>query len=213
MADNTTLNPGSGGDVTRAKDRTGIKTQVVCLDINPGGSESLMAGVMPVNDNGGSLTVDGAVSVSGTITANAGSGTLAVSLASLPALAAGTNLIGQASGSDETGTLYNGTTALTPKFAIITASSSGATTVVAAVSSKKLRVLRWRASANGNVNIKFQSHVTPTDISGLSYCTQYKDVGGGYCPLGHFQTVAGEALDINLSGSVAVSGELTYVEV
>ena len=129
------------------------------------------------------------------------------------ALPAGTNLLGQISASDETGTIYSGTTALTPKFAIITASASGATQVVALVSSKKIRVLRWRVSANGTVNVKWQSHVTPTDKSGLSYCTQYKDAGGGYCPVGHFETIAGEALDINLSASIAVSGELTYVEV
>jgi hypothetical protein len=163
MADNTTLNVGTAGDVYRSKDRTGIKTQLVALDLNPAGSESLMAGSLPA--------------------------------------------------SAETGTVFNGATALTPKFAIVTASSSGATTVVAAVTSKKIRVLRWRVSANGAVNIKWQSHVTPTDKSGLSYCTQFKDCGGGYCPVGHFETIAGEALDINLSAAVAVSGELTYVEV
>jgi hypothetical protein len=46
MADNTTL-PGTG-NVIRDLDRTGIKTQVVSLDLNPAGSESLMAGAMPV---------------------------------------------------------------------------------------------------------------------------------------------------------------------
>ncbi len=68
MADNTVLNSGSGGDTYRSKDRAGVKTQVVALDINPAGSETLMNGVMPVNDNGGSLTVDGTVGVSGTVT-------------------------------------------------------------------------------------------------------------------------------------------------
>jgi hypothetical protein len=391
MARNITLNPGTGGSVVNTYDRAGVETQIVAIDLNPAGSETLMAGAMPVtgtfwqatqpvslaasvtvvgtgtfvtqaaqsgtwnvgtvttltgitnvvhvDDNSGSLTVDGTVTanagtgtfavsaaslplpsgastaakqpalgtagtassdvltvqgiasmtaikvdgsavtqpvsgtfwqatqpvsgtfwqatqpVSGTVTANIGtSGSLAldatltggtqksklvdsagtnvatvsaggalkvdasattqpVSLASLPALVAGTALIGQTAASNETGTVYSGTTALTPKFAIITASSSGATTVVAAVTGKKIRVLRWRVSANGSVNIKWQSHVTPTDKSGLSYGTQYKDCGGGYCPVGHFETVSGEALDINLSAAVAVSGELTYIEV
>jgi hypothetical protein len=57
------------------------------------------------------------------------------------------------------------------------------------------------------------SHVTPTDISGLSYLTQFKDSGGGYCPVGHFETIAGEALDINNSAAIAISGEITYIEV
>lgn len=49
MADNTTLNTGTGGDVIRSEDRSGVKTQVVAIDLNPAGSESLMAGVMPVS--------------------------------------------------------------------------------------------------------------------------------------------------------------------
>jgi hypothetical protein len=128
-------------------------------------------------------------------------------------LAAGTALVGQVSASQETATLYNGTTALTPKFAVITASSSGGNTVVSAVGGKKIRVLKWSLSFSGTVNIKWQSHTTPTDITGLHYGVANATAGGAYCPLGHFQTVTGEALDINLSGAVAVGGELTYVEV
>jgi len=46
MTDNTTL-PGTG-DVVRDKDRTGIKTQIVLLDLNTGGAEALMDGAVPV---------------------------------------------------------------------------------------------------------------------------------------------------------------------
>lgn len=83
MADNTTLNTMTGGDVYRSKDRTTSKTSIVALDLNPSGSETLMAGTMPctqsgtwnvatvttltgitnvvhVDDNSGSLTVDNA---------------------------------------------------------------------------------------------------------------------------------------------------------
>jgi hypothetical protein len=43
MADNTTLNTGTGGDTLRDKDRAGIKTQIVGLDIGIGsGTETLM---------------------------------------------------------------------------------------------------------------------------------------------------------------------------
>lgn len=128
------------------------------------------------------------------------------------ALPAGTNLLGKVSAAQDTSQLYSGTTALTPKFAFYNTSASGATTVVPLVIGKQLRVLRWRNTSNGTTNVKWQSHVSG-DISGLSYCTQFKDVGGGYCPLGHFQTAAGEALDINNSAAVAISGEITYVEV
>lgn len=49
MADNTLLNAGSGGDTVRDLDRTGVKTQIVALDLNPAGGETLMAGTMPVS--------------------------------------------------------------------------------------------------------------------------------------------------------------------
>lgn len=126
-------------------------------------------------------------------------------------LAAGTNLVGRVAGSDETGTIYSGTTALTPKFAKIVASASGNTSVVALVSGKKIRVLRASFVANGSVNVKFQSNTT--DVTGLWYMTQFASGGGGYCPVGLFETASGEALNINLSASVAVQGIITYVEV
>lgn len=118
---------------------------------------------------------------------------------------------GQVAASNETGTIYNGTTPLTPLFASFAASTLGATTIVTGTSGKKIRVLRWRASANGQVNVNLQSHTTTAKATGLSYASQYKDFGGGYCPVGLVETVAGEALDVNLSAAVAVSGELTYI--
>lgn len=92
MADNTTLNTGSGGDVLRDKDRAGVKTPIVALDLNPAGSETLMAGAMPVTGTFWQATqpvsIAAAVAVtqsgSWTVTANAGTGTFAISAASLP---------------------------------------------------------------------------------------------------------------------------------
>lgn len=112
-----------------------------------------------------------------------------------------------------TDAIMNGNTELTPKFAKIVASSSGATEVVAAVTSKKIRVLAYTLQCNAAVNAKFQSHVTPTDKTGLLYNGTNTGASPAFCPVGHFETVAGEALDINLSGAVAVGGHLTYVEV
>jgi hypothetical protein len=109
--------------------------------------------------------------------------------------------------------ISNSGTQLTPKYAVITASSSGATTIVAAVTSKKIRVIALKLVANAAVNVKWQSHVTPTDKTGLSYLAAN---GGEVLPAnqwGWFETITGEALDINLSGAVAVGGHLTYVEV
>lgn len=84
------------------------------------------ANPLPISDAGGSLTVDGTVGVSGsvavtgtfwqatqpvsgTVTSNAGTGTMAVSLASLPALATGSNAIGSITNTSFAATQATGT--------------------------------------------------------------------------------------------------------
>lgn len=49
MADNTTLNPGVGGDTIREVEKAGAKAQVVLLDIGGLGAESLLTGTLPVS--------------------------------------------------------------------------------------------------------------------------------------------------------------------
>jgi hypothetical protein len=98
-----------------------------------------------------------------------------------------------------------------PKFAAISAPNSGNNEVVAAVSGKKIRVLGYVLVASGAVNAKFRS--TNTDKTGLLYLAQNGGVSAPFSPVGHFETAAGEALNLNLSGSVAVGGHLVYVEV
>ena len=112
-----------------------------------------------------------------------------------------------------TGAVYNGVTALTPKFAAVVASASGATTIIAAVTSKKIRVLAIELMANGTVNAKWQSHTTPTDLTGLAYLVANSGYVLPFSPTGWFETVSGEALDINLSAAIAVGGSIVYVEV
>ncbi len=146
-------------------------------------------------------TVSGTLTTVGTIT-----NPVAVS-----SIGAGTALVGKVASGQDTSTLYNGTTALTPKFAKIAASSSGDNTVVAAVTGKKIRVLRWGLTSNGTVSAKWRSNTT--DVTGPRYLVQYASAGGSYCPVGIFETAAGEALSINLSAAVACGGELAYIEV
>jgi hypothetical protein len=62
VADNTTIDPGTGGDTLRDKDRAGIKTPIVGLDLNPSGSEVLGTG-----DATNGLDVD-VTRVQGTVT-------------------------------------------------------------------------------------------------------------------------------------------------
>jgi len=79
-------------------------------------------GVLAIQDNGSSITIDGSVSLAAAIPAgnnNIGD----VDVLTLPAIPAGTNLIGKVSSGEDTSTIYNGTTALTPKFAAIAAAT------------------------------------------------------------------------------------------
>jgi len=110
-----------------------------------------------------------------------------------------------------TDAIMNGATALTPKFAPIALSATG--TVVAAVTAKKIRVLGFIFVAAGTVNVNFQSHTTTTTKTGLSYLVANSGVSSGFFPVGLFETVAGEALDLALSASIAVGGQVVYVEV
>lgn len=48
MSNDTVLNAGSGGDSVRTIDKSGVKTQVVTLDLGGSGAESLIAGALPV---------------------------------------------------------------------------------------------------------------------------------------------------------------------
>jgi len=186
-------------------------------------------GTFPVTDNGGSLTVDGTVAAtqSGTWTVTGSGGTFPVtdSGGSLTVdapvgtpvfvrLSDGTSAIATLPVSLSTAGIDNAGTSLTPKFAVISASSSGNNTIVSAVTSKKIRVLAYNFIGSGAVNAKFQSGASGTDLTGLKYIAA---AGGGICapfnPVGWFETGSGVLLNLNLSGAVAVGGELVYVEV
>lgn len=167
MADNITLQPGSGGDTCAADDVGGVKFPRGKITLGADGS----------NDGDVSDTLP------------------------LPVV----NRI-------DTARLRNGATDLTPKFAAITASSSGNTTVVAAVTSKKIRVIQYLVSASAAVNVKFRS-ATAGDKTGLVYLAASGGCGAAFNPVGHFETASGEALQINLSAAVAVGGHLVYLEI
>jgi len=125
---------------------------------------------------------------------------------------AGSNLLGSVGETPQIAAAYNGLAAVTPQYATFTTSSSGPTTIVALSAGKKIYVLRWSISSNGNTNVNLQSHATTSLATGLRYMTQYAQAGGAYCPTGIMATAAGEALDVNNSAAVAISGEITYCQ-
>lgn len=129
------------------------------------------------------------------------------------ALPAGTNLLGRISASPETSTVYNGTSALTPKFAAINVASSGNNTILAAVTDKKIRVLQVMLMAGGTVNVRFESGADGTALSGIMELTAQTGFVLPYSPVGWFETAASTLLNLELSGAVNVDGLFVYVEV
>lgn len=116
--------------------------------------------------------------------------------------------------SQQVNQLMNGNTALTPKFAAISASSSGNNTAIAAVASKTLYIHGMALVANAAVNVKFQSGAGGTDLTGLFYLAANTGFVLPFNPVGWFKCLAvNTLLNLNLSGAVAVGGCLIYTEV
>ena len=113
--------------------------------------------------------------------------------------------------------LYGIGGALVPKFAAIAAATANDNTLVAAVTGKKIRVLALAVIAGAAGNIYFQSAAAGTVLFGGSTNTINLPANGGFVlpfnPLGWFETVAGELLNMNASSTGPFSGGLVYVEV
>lgn len=100
---------------------------------------------------------------------------------------------------------------VTPKFAVISAASSGDNAIVASVSGKKIRVLSYSLVADAAVTAKFR-HGT-TDLTGAMSFGANGGISVPYSPVGHFETPVTTALQLNLGAAVGVRGHLTYIEV
>ena len=95
-------------------------------------------------------------------------------------------------------------------YAAVSASSAGDTTVVPAVSGKRIRVVAFALVAAGTVTVKFRSG--STDITGGMRLVEAGGVAHAFDG-GLFQTAVGQALVINLSAGQPVGGYVVYREV
>jgi len=111
----------------------------------------------------------------------------------------------------ETSQMSNVGTIITPKFASISVSSSGDNSIVAAVTSKKIRVLSYVIVADNAVAAKFRNGTT--DVMGAASLSANGGIAAPYNPAGHFETAVTTALNLNLASAVGVRGHLTYVEI
>lgn len=104
-----------------------------------------------------------------------------------------------------------------PTTVAINASTSGdGNILVAAVAGKTIAVLAFGLTSAGTVNAKFRSFdgtSTYTDLAGPWPLVAQKDIpGGAPGTFDLFHTLNGQALTMNLSGTIAVSGYLQYLQ-
>lgn len=191
MADNVSIPTAGTAAAIAADDIGGVLYQRVKLGLGADGT-----------------AVD-AVAGSGVV----GTGVQRVVLATDVALPAGTNLLGSMSAKLGTDAIMDGITPLTPKFAAIAASSSGDNTLVAAVASKKLRVLSYTLVAAGAVTCRFEDGAGGTAKSGVMSLAANGILSVPFSAVGHFETTANTLLNLELGGAVSVAGHICYVEV
>lgn len=100
------------------------------------------------------------------------------------------------------------------KFVAVDAATSGDNAVIAAVPGKAIRVLAGGLTMGGTaVTIRFESGAGGTALTGQMQPTQGSQIQLAYCPVGHFQTAVGAALNLELGGAQSVDGWLVYQEV
>ena len=99
------------------------------------------------------------------------------------------------------------------KRAVIAAALSGDNTLVAAVTGKRIRVIFMDMLASAAVNARFESAAGGTALTGLHYLAANGGWVWQYNPVGWIETLAGELLNLELSGAIAVGGVIGYVEV
>ena len=146
----------------------------------------------------------------GKLAANSGVDIGDVDILTQPARAVGTDSIGAYQQTDK---LYDGTTALTPKFIKIDAATSGDNTIVAAVAGKKIRVLSGVLISSGTVNARFESGASGTALTGQMSLIANVGFQIPPCLWGNFETAASALLNLELSAAISVGGWITYIEI
>lgn len=100
------------------------------------------------------------------------------------------------------------------KRAVIDTATSGDTTLVAAVTGKKIRVLAAFLTMTGTaVTVRFESDTGGVALTGQMTPAQGQTITLPFNPVGWFETLEGKLLNLELGGAQSVDGVLVYVEV
>ena len=95
------------------------------------------------------------------------------------------------------------------RYAVISAASTD-NTVVAAVTGQCIRVLAYVLVVTGAATARFESGTAGTALTGQMPFAANGGVAAPYNEQGHFQTLSGGLLNLELSANAA-HGHLTYV--
>jgi len=99
------------------------------------------------------------------------------------------------------------------KYAAIDDAVSGDNTLVAAVASRKIRVLAAFMVSAGTVNARFESGAAGTALTGQMNLIANSGFVLPFNPAGWFETAVNTLLNLELSAAISVDGSLTYIEV
>lgn len=133
-----------------------------------------------------------------------------VTVGSQPVRARTTDAIAVA---QQTDAVMVGGTECTPKFVAINTNTSGDNTILAAVASKKIRVLNGLLMSEGTTTTRFESGASGTALTGAMPLIANVGFVIPYSPLGNFETASNTLLNLELSAAIRVHGWLTYIEV
>lgn len=133
-----------------------------------------------------------------------------VDVTRLPAAARTTDSIAAAL---QTDAIMDGLSARTPKWAVINNNTNGDNTLVAAVASRKIRVLSLFVVSAGTTTVRFESGAGGTALTGAMPLVANIGFVLPFNPIGWFETAVNALLNLELNAAVAVHGNLSYAEV
>lgn len=93
----------------------------------------------------------------------------------------------------------------------INATTNGDNTIVAAVAGKAIRVLQYAFVVDAAVGVAFEDGAGGTELSGQMAFAANGGIAPGFCPVGHFQTSSGNALNMETDAEASVRGHIVYV--
>jgi len=99
------------------------------------------------------------------------------------------------------------------KYAVIDDAVSGNNTLVAAVASRKIRVLSLFMISAGTVIARFEDGAGGTALTGQMNLIANSGFSLPFNPAGWFETGVNTLLNLELSAAISVDGALTYIEV